>query len=193
MGTAQPYSSTRSILRPLLLLAVLLLLSIIPARPQDGNTSLDGLVEDLSGARIAGASVQLLNPDNGFHGTATSDAEGRFHFAMLAPGQYNITVSAPAMADASQTGLQLHVGGSTQLQFRLRPAGRAEKITVTAPPPINDPESGEVSQLIDQQAIADLPLNGRRYTDLALFTPGVTQDPRGLTSGSNGDLSYACA
>jgi len=163
---------------------------LLPALSQDGSTVLEGTVEDLSGARIAGASVQLLNPDNGFHGTATSDAEGRFHFAMLAPGQYNITVSAPAMADASQTGLQLHVGGSMQLQFRLRPAGRAENITVTAPPPINDPESGEVSQLIDQQAIADLPLNGRRYTDLALLTPGVTQDPRGLTSGSNGDLSY---
>src|SRR4029077_16421152 len=36
----------------------------------------------------------------------------------------------------------------------------------------------------------ELPLNGRRYTDLALLTPGVTQDPRGLTSGSNGDLSF---
>jgi len=122
---------------------------LLPALSQDGSTVLEGTVEDLSGARIAGASVQLLNPDNGFHSTATSDAEGRFHFAMLAPGRYNITVSAPGMADASQTGLQLHVGGSMQLQFRLRPAGRAENITVTAPPPINDPESGEVSQLID--------------------------------------------
>src|SRR3974390_103987 len=190
MGTARPYSSTRSILRQLLLLAVLLLLSIIPARSQDGNTSLDGLVEDLSGARVAGGSVQLMNPDNGFRGTATSDGEGRFHFAMLAPGRYNITVSAPGMADASETGLQLHVGGSMQLQFRLRPAGRAENITVTAPPPTDDPASGEVSQLIDQQAISDLPLNGRRYTDLALLTPGVTQDPRSLTSGSNGDLAF---
>ncbi len=53
-----------------------------------------------------------------------------------------------------------------------------------------DPESGEVSQIIDEQCIAELPLNGRRFTDLALLMPGVTQDPRGLTSGSNGDLSY---
>ena len=77
-----------------------------------------------------------------------------------------------------------------QLQLRLRPAGRAEHITVVAPPAIIDPDSGEVSQVIDEQAIADLPLNGRRFTDLALLTPGVTQDPRGLTSDSNGDLSY---
>jgi hypothetical protein len=43
---------------------------------------------------------------------------------------------------------------------------------------------------VDDHAITDLPLNGRRYTDLLLLSPGVTQDPRDLTSGSNGDLSY---
>jgi len=47
-----------------------------------------------------------------------------------------------------------------------------------------------VSHVVPQQAIENLPLNGRRFTDLALLTPGVTQDPRGLTSGSNGDLSF---
>ena len=43
---------------------------------------------------------------------------------------------------------------------------------------------------MDERAIGDLPLNGRSFTDLLLLAPGVTQDPRGLTSGSNGDLSY---
>ena len=41
--------------------------------------------------------------------------------------------------------------------------------------------------MIDERAINDLPLNGRRFTDLALLAPGVTQDPRGLTSASNGE------
>ncbi len=157
---------------------------------QDGNTSLEGIVEDLSGARIAHATVSLLNPDNGFHSAIPTDGEGRFSFPMLVPGSYTVTVSAPDMADATQSGLELHVGGSMQLQFRLRPTGHAETITVLAPPTVLDPDSGEVSQVIDERAIADLPLNGRRYTDLALLSPGVTQDPRGLTSGSNGDLSY---
>ena len=171
-------------------LAALLLVLPLPARGQVGSTSLEGIVDDLSGARIARANVSLLNPDNGFHAQAVTDGEGRFSFPMLAPGRYTATASAPGMADATQSGLELHVGGSMQLQFRLRPAGRAENITVIAPPVITDPDSGEVSQVIDERAIADLPLNGRRYTDLALLSPGVTQDPRGLTSGSNGDLSY---
>ena len=47
-----------------------------------------------------------------------------------------------------------------------------------------------ISALVDDKEIANLPLNGRRFTDLLLLSPGVTQDPRDLTSGSNGDLSY---
>ena len=184
-----PASYRRSIICLVVSLARVVLF-VLPARGQDGNTSLQGLVEDLSGARIADADVTLLNPDNGFHSAVATDGEGRFSFAMLAPGRYTVTVSAPGMAVATQSGLELHVGGSMQLQLRLRPAGRAENITVVAPPALIDPDSGEVSQVIDEQAIADLPLNGRRFTDLALLSPGVTQDPRGLTSGSNGDLSY---
>ena len=53
-----------------------------------------------------------------------------------------------------------------------------------------DANPSSVSALVDERAIMDLPLNGRRFTDLLLLSPGVTQDPRGLTSGSNGDLSY---
>jgi hypothetical protein len=47
-----------------------------------------------------------------------------------------------------------------------------------------------LSSLIDERAVTGLPLNGRRLTDLALLTPGVTQDPRGPTSGSNGDWAF---
>ena len=180
----------RSVICLLVSVTALVLVLLLPARGQDGNTSLEGMVEDLSGARIPRAEVTLLNPDNGFHSVTATDREGRFSFAMLAPGRYTVITSAPGMAITSQAGLELHVGGSMQLQFRLRPAGRAENVTVVAPPAIVDPDSGEVSQIIDEQCIAELPLNGRRFTDLALLMPGVTQDPRGLTSASNGDLSY---
>jgi hypothetical protein len=180
----------RSIIWLLVLLTALTLVLMLPARAQDGNTSLQGIVADLSGARIVRAEVTLINLENGFHSSVSTDGVGRFNFAMLVPGRYTVEASAPGMADATQSGLELHVGGSMQVQLRLRPAGRAENITVLAPPALIDPESGELSQVIDEQAIANLPLNGRRFTDLALLSPGVTQDPRGLTSGSNGDLSY---
>jgi hypothetical protein len=174
----------------LISLTALVLLWLLPAHSQVGTAALEGIVEDLSGARIAAAAATVVNPENGFRISANTDSEGNFRFAMLPAGTYSITVSAAGMTDFTQTGIRLHVGGSMQLSFRMHPAGPSEQIRVVAGQPIVDPENGEVSQVIDQQAITDLPLNGRRYTDLALLSPGVTQDPRGLTSGSNGDLSY---
>src|ERR1035437_5901584 len=81
-------------------------------------------------------------------------------------------------------------GGRTELTFKLKVGGPMETITVSEAPRILDENPSSVSALLEERAIKDLPLNGRRYTDLLLLVPGVTQDPRGLTSGSNGDLSY---
>jgi hypothetical protein len=86
--------------------------------------------------------------------------------------------------------LQVDVGGTTDLEFKLPVAGAKETVTVSGEPPLVETQPSGVSSMIDERAINELPLNGRRYTDLALLTPGVTQDPRGLTSGSNGDLSW---
>ena len=169
----------RSIIWLLVSLTALTLVLMLPARGQDGNPSLQGIVGDLSGARIVRAEVTLINPENAFRSSVSTDGEGRFNFAMLVPGRYTVEASAPGMAVATQSGLKLHVGGSMQVQLRLRPAGRSDNITVFAPPALIDPESGEVSQVIDEQAIANLPLNGRRFTDLAPLSPGETQDPRG--------------
>ena len=50
--------------------------------------------------------------------------------------------------------------------------------------------TSSLGTVVDARTTRELPLNGRRFTDLALLTPGVTQDPRGLTSASNGDLAF---
>src|SRR5580698_1542615 len=87
---------------------------------------------------------------------------------------------------------QLHVdvGGAAELQFRLSVAGALEHVSVSGAPALVDTHSTAVSTLLDERAIADLPLNGRRFSDLMLLSPGVTQDPRSLTSATNGDLSF---
>jgi hypothetical protein len=87
---------------------------------------------------------------------------------------------------------QLHVdvGAAAELEFHLMLAGPLENITVSSTPQVVDTKSSAVSSLIDERAIADLPLNGRRFSDLMLLSPGVTQDPRSLTSATNGDLSF---
>ena len=165
-------------------------LTLPPRLPaQDGSTTLDGVVEDATGARIASAVVTVANPENGMHRELAADATGNFSFGMLLPGRY--VVSAWAKGMATQTAsVELFVGGVKQVQLRLTPIGKTETITVIAQAEGVEAQSSDVSHVIPQQAIENLPLDGRRFTDLALLTPGVTQDPRGLTSGSNGDLSF---
>jgi hypothetical protein len=157
---------------------------------QDGSTSLQGIIEDASGARIAAAAILISAPDRGLQLKAVTDSKGAFIFSMLPPGRYDVTASAPGMAAKTSHGIELFVGGVSVVQLRLVPAARTETITVSAKPIPVETQSSDVSNVVAQEAIEGLPLNGRRFTDLALLTPGVTQDPRGQTSDSNGDLSF---
>ena len=159
-------------------------------RAQDGSTALNGVVEDVTGARVAAAKVIVANPENGFRREAATDGAGNFSFEMLPPGPYNVSATSPGMETVRRLHLELYVGAVEQVQLRLAPVGQTETVTVNAPRDIVETQSSEVSYLVAQQTIQNLPLNGRRFTDLALLTPGVTQDPRGLTSNSNGDLSF---
>ncbi len=172
----------------LTILAVII--SAVPLDAQDGSAAMRGVVEDISGARIPAALVIVTNPETGFQRAVFTDSQGNFTFDMLTPGQYDVRAVAVSMQPANEPGVQLHVGASTQLRFQLAPATRIETVDVIAPPVEVQTQTGEVSNAIVERAILELPLNGRRFTDLALLTPGVTQDPRGLTSGSNGDLSF---
>lgn len=156
---------------------------------QDGSTSLQGIIEDASGARIPAASITVTDPTRGLHLQAVTDGQGMFNFAMLPPGRYDVAASAPGMATKTSRGVELLVGGVSVVQLRLAPAAAVQTVTVTATPSPIETQTGEISNVVTQSAIAGLPLNGRRFTDLALLSPDVIPDPRGLTSDSNGDLS----
>jgi len=65
---------------------------------QDGSSALNGVVEDLTGARVASAAVAVANPENGFHREAVADAAGNFSFGMLLPGRYVVSAWAKGMA-----------------------------------------------------------------------------------------------
>src|SRR5271165_4726186 len=171
------------------LLALLVFSLPQPVFAQDGSSALNGVVEDITGARVASAAVTVANPENGFHREAVADAAGNFSFGMLLPGHYVVSAWATGMAIRTAS-VELYVGGVEQVQLRLVPEGQTEIVTVSDQPETMETQSSGVSHVVPQQAIENLPLNGRRFTDLALLTPGVTQDPRGLTSNSNGDLSF---
>src|SRR5579863_5271452 len=183
-------SSTRtSISITFLLVAVLSLPNHLAA--QDSATgALCGTVLDASGGRIAHAMIIVVNSSNGMRYTAASDAEGRFALEMLPPGDYSARVEAQSMSPQVTPQLHVDVGGTSELEFRLTIASSQESLTVSAAPTLVETQPSAVSALLDERAVNEFPLNGRRFSDLALFSPGVTQDPRSLTSATNGDLSF---
>jgi len=158
---------------------------------QDASTAaIRGTVADASGGRVTSAEVTLVNTDTGVLRSAVSSGEGAFTFELLPPGNYSVRVSAPRMLSEVRNAIHVEVGGAAQVDFSLTIAGVKEELTVSSATSQIETENSQVSSVIDENAIAELPLNGRRYTDLALLTPGVTTDPRGLTSSSVGDLAY---
>ncbi len=183
-------SFTRSCCHLLTAAFISSLLLATPALAQDATGAIRGTVTDAGGGRIGAATVVLINTATNFRYSTTTDVTGRFIFDLLPPGDYSGRVESPGMSPQTTPRLHVDVGGTTDLEFKLAVAGVKETVTVSGEPPLVETQPSGLSSLIDERAINELPLNGRRYTDLALLTPGVTQDPRGLTSGSNGDLAF---
>ncbi len=157
---------------------------------QDSATgAIRGTVLDAAGRRVTQASVVVVNAATGRRYSTSSDELGRFDIDLLPPGDYSARAVAPGMSPQVTPALHVDVGGAAELEFKLSVAGAHEKITVSAAPGLVETQPSAVSTLLDERALADMPLNGRRFGDLMLFSPGVTQDPRGLDSGTNGDLS----
>jgi hypothetical protein len=178
--------------RILTLSALILLLVVLVPRvvAQDSATgSLRGTVLDSTGSRIAQASIVVVNIATAARYTVTSDAEGGFAID-LPPGDYSARIVAQGMSPQVTPQLHVDVGAAAVLEYRLTVAGAHESVTVSDAPALVETQPSAVSTLLDERAVNDFPLNGRRFSDLALFSPGVTQDPRSLTSSTNGDLSF---
>jgi hypothetical protein len=168
-----------------------LLLLLTASLAQDASTgAIRGTVSDAAHARIRGATVTAVNIATGMRYFTTTDSEGRFALQLLPPGDYLARAESPEMSAQVTPRLHVELGAATEVDFTLAVAGVRETITVSSQPRWAETQPSSVSSVIDESAIQGLPLNGRRFTDLALLTPGVTQDPRGLMAGSNGDLAF---
>lgn len=149
-----------------------------------------GSVTDSSGGILSSATVVLVNTSTGLRYTQVTGAEGRFALDLLPIGDYAARATAPGMSPQLVPHIHVDAGAATQVTFKLSVAGPSETVTVSGKGQVVEPDESTMNSVIEEREIEDLPLNGRRYTDLALLTPGITRDPRGLTSSSNGDLSF---
>lgn len=164
---------------------------LVVAGAQDSATgALRGTVLDAQGAAVTKADIIAVRVDTGIRYHGATDSEGRFALDLLPPGDYSTRAEAEGMLPQEAPRVRVEVGAATELKFRLAVAGAKEMVSVSERPLLVETQPAAVSAMLDDRSLSDLPLNGRRYTDLSLLAPGVTQDPRGLTSASNGDLAF---
>ncbi|HTK28747.1 MAG TPA: carboxypeptidase regulatory-like domain-containing protein [Vicinamibacterales bacterium] len=148
------------------------------ARPllAQGTGQVDGVVRDEQGGVLPGAAVTLRNQDNGVTRTVTTESDGRYLFAALSPGRYQLRAELSGFAIEDVHDLVITIGLDIKHDFTLKIRAVAETVTVNAQSPVVDTTKAEVSGVVTRQQIEALPINSRQYLSLALLMPGTTVD-----------------
>src|SRR6266404_1362543 len=150
--------------------------------------SITGIVTDPSGARVAAATVTTRNLETGSVRTSSTDDTGRYVVFGLAVALYEVHVSKPGFRDEPRSAVHLAVGQEVQLDLRLWPAATNVDVFVFDDAPMVATTTHDVSGLVDEQQVKDLPLNGRSYDLLLPLNPGIvnfTSEKTGGTGISN--------
>ena len=140
------------------------------------NAQIAGTVRDTSGGVIPGATVTARNVDTGFMRTAVTDGQGEYRLPSLPPGRYAVATELAGFTTETRPDITLIIDQTATLNFSLKPAAIAETVTVTGESPIVDITRSDVSTSVSTQQIQDLPVASRRWIDLAMLTPGTSQD-----------------
>jgi hypothetical protein len=172
------------ITRFLMLTCVLLITHnslLITAAAQSATATLSGEVVDQNGAVVPGANVTVTNNGTGQSRHATTNDSGNFTVPLLPPGTYSIGAQREGFAPVRVPDLILNVGDQKALQIQLK-AGDVNA-TVTVDSNVETVRTdGSVGTVVDQQFVANIPLNGRSFQSLITLTPGVVVVPAGIAN-----------
>ena len=159
---------------------VVVLLFSFPGLAQNRATTAEitGLLEDTTGGVLPGATVTAVNPDNGLTRAAVSGPMGSYSIMLLPPGRYDIRAELPGFRAVRLDDVTITVGARRTISFILAPAGVAEDVTVTARTSSVETTTDTSDVTLDRQAIANLPINGRRFHDFVSLTPTAQVEPQ---------------
>jgi len=135
-----------------------------------------GSVTDASGAVLPGAMVTVVSQDTAVSRTAKTDASGGYRVPFLLVGHYTIQVSYTGFQEAVEKDITLQVDENHRVDFRLNPAAVHQQVEVSATAVAVDTSNPTLGQVITSKEVAQLPLNGRDFVQLATLTPGVTTE-----------------
>ena len=138
--------------------------------------AINGTVTDASNAVIPSATVTLLSLGTNREDTVTTESDGRFKFDNLQPGAYTLTVKLPGFTDYKQEQIPVEVGRTTTVNPTIQVGGAVSEVSVLADVSLVNTETKDFTSNINETAINELPINGRRWSNFVLLTPGVVPD-----------------
>jgi Carboxypeptidase regulatory-like domain len=156
-----------------------------PVMAQTAATgNIEGVATDATGAVLPGVTVTIRNLDTNVSREVITDGSGRYRAAALQPGRYQVSATLSGFEIKPVSDVPVTVGQTVPVDLKMHTAGIAEDVVVTAQSPVIDTRRTDVSNVIGEQAIENLPMNGRRWDNFVLLSPGVTND------GNFGLVSY---
>jgi hypothetical protein len=168
----------------MLLTAVNLKLSLA----QSGTSSAIAVtVEDSTGAVLMDAAVSATSVETKAARTGLTNGAGRFLFSQVNPGNYIVTVTANGWAEQSSRPVEVDLGRTVTLNFRMTPASTSQTVEVKAEQALLSLENPNTTSTLESKTIASLPNPGQDLTFIAQFAPGALMN----TAGSSNDAKAA--
>lgn len=157
------------------------------ALAQSTTARVEGLVKDESGASVPGTTVTAVNAATNFTKSVVTDSQGNYVLTPLPIGTYTVKAELTGF-QAMSTKVALSVNDVARIDMTLKTGQVSEVVEVVGGAPIIEKSSSSLGTVIDSTQVANLPLNGRNFTQLATLSPGVNRGvPGGNASGSQGN------
>jgi hypothetical protein len=164
------------IVRLSFVLFVVLGLSAIATAQSTTSGAIGGVVTNPNKEVVPGASVTVVNTETNKEDSATSDDQGRFKIVNLRPGTYKVTINGSGFSPYTQENVTVEVGRETSLDAALSIGAVTGTVEVTSEAPVINTTQQDFSTNLNQVSINNLPTNGRRWSNLAILTPGTVPD-----------------
>ncbi|MGA7108860.1 MAG: TonB-dependent receptor [Terracidiphilus sp.] len=142
--------------------------------------SIAGTVFDASDAVVANAAITIHNVGTNAETQLTTDGSGFFKAPELPAAIYTVSVSAPGFAPFREVNVIVQVGLTTEINPHLQAAGTSTSVEVTAEAPVLNFESPDISTVLTERSLENIPLNGGRWSDMTLLTPAAVGDSNGF-------------
>lgn len=177
-----PRTDQWAVLIRLLGAALLVVVLATAGFAQTSSSSVFGTITDPTGAVIPNAQVTATNADTGVTYPTRADSQGNYRITQLPPGNYTLEAKSTGFSTKMTTPFTLLVGQASQQNLMLATGVATQTVSVSAASLLLNTESASEGQVIENQQIEQLPLNGRDFMQLTSLSAGVTPVVSGISS-----------